>query len=190
MSHRYHWFNSCIVFTWPLMLDDWGASNGQYGHSSIFLEFLETFMKSSFLMGRNPNLFLGCLPEEFCALFWALTIAGLDWSWAGLDSIEVLGYHWGLVTNSILFYWLFTITVQWKKCAFYKHTIKVCVSCFLHCLGTTAPSTAYLTVSLILLYARNAQGEFQALEGCRVSFKSPSRVQDTDKGVAGRRKRE
>ena len=35
----------------------------------------------------------------------------------------------GLVTNSILFCWLFSIKDRWKKCVFNKRTIKVCVSC-------------------------------------------------------------
>ena len=36
----------------------------------------------------------------------------------------------------------------------------------------------------------NAQGEWRALEGRRVSSRNPSRVRDGDKGVAGRNGRE
>ena len=35
----------------------------------------------------------------------------------------------GLVTNSIIFCWIFTIKDWCKKCIFDKHTIKVCVRC-------------------------------------------------------------
>ena len=53
------------------------------------------------------------------------------------------------------------------------------------------PSAAHLRVSLILCSSRsNTQGELRALEGSRVSSKSPSRVRDRDKGVAGRNRRE
>ena len=48
-----------------------------------------------------------------------------------------------------------------------------------------------LTVSLYLCSSgSNARGKLRALEGCRVSSKSPSRVRDGDKGVAWRNGRE
>ena len=37
----------------------------------------------------------------------------------------------GLVTESLRFYWLFTIKDRCKKCLFNKRTIKVGISCFL-----------------------------------------------------------
>ena len=78
-----------------------------------------------------------------------------------------------------------------KKCVFNKRTIKVCVSCCWRCPGTSAPSAAHLTVSLYLCSSgSNARGESRALEGRRVSSKSPSRVRDGDEGVAGRNVRE
>ena len=74
-----------------------------------------------------------------------------------------------------------------KKCGFNKLTIKVCVSCCWRCPGTSAPSAPHLTVSLYLCsYRSNTRGESRALEGRRLSSKSPSRVQDGDGGVAGR----
>ena len=77
-----------------------------------------------------------------------------------------------------------------NKCVFYKRTTKVCVNCW-RCPGTSAPSTAHLTVSLYLCSSgSNAPGESRAWEGCLVSSKSPSRVRDGDEGVAGRKRRE
>ena len=50
---------------------------------------------------------------------------------------------------------------------------------------------AHLTVSLYLFSSgTNAQGKSRALEGRRVSSKSPSRVRDGDKGVPGRNGRD
>ena len=55
---------------------------------------------------------------------------------------------------------------------------------------TFAPSSPHLTMSLYLCSSRsNARGKSRALEGSRVSSKSPSRVQGGDKGVAGRNER-
>ena len=74
-----------------------------------------------------------------------------------------------------------------KKCVFNKRTFKVCVSCCWRCPGTSAASAALLIVSLYLHSSRsNSRGESKALEGRRVSSKSPSRVRDGDEGVAGR----
>ena len=74
-----------------------------------------------------------------------------------------------------------------KKCVFNKRTIKVCVSCSWRCPGTSAPSAAHLRVALYLCSSgSNARGESRALEGRRVSLKSPSRVREGDEGVAGR----
>ena len=53
------------------------------------------------------------------------------------------------------------------------------------------PSAAQLKDSLYLCSPRsNARGESRALEGRRVSSKSPSRVRVGDKGVAGRNYKE
>ena len=74
-----------------------------------------------------------------------------------------------------------------KKCHFNKRTIMVCVSCCWRSPGTSVPSTTHLRVSLFLWSAgSNARGKSRALEGRRVSSKSPSRVQDRDEGVARR----
>ena len=78
-----------------------------------------------------------------------------------------------------------------KKCVFSKRTIKVYISCFWQCPGTSAPSATHPLVTLYLCSSgSNAQGESRALERCRVRSKSPSRVQDGDEGVAGRNGRE
>ena len=104
-----------------------------------------------------------------------------------------LRFQAGLDTNSILFCWLFIIKDRCvQKCVFNKRTIKVCVSCGWRCPGTSvAPSTAHLKVSLYLCSSRsNARGELRALEGRRVSPKSPWRGRDGDEGVAGKNGRE
>ena len=64
-----------------------------------------------------------------------------------------------------------------EKCAFNKHTIKVCVSCSWPCSGTFAPSAPHLTVSLYLC-SSETMSRLRALEGRRVSSKRLSRVQD------------
>ena len=57
--------------------------------------------------------------------------------------------------------------------------------------STSVPSAPHLTVSLYLYSSGiNAWGESRALEGQRVSSKSPSRVRNRDEGVAGRNGRE
>ena len=67
---------------------------------------------------------------------------------------------------------------------------------FLECLSGRSLREAkvdpvHLTVYLFLSTSgSNARGESRALEGRRVSSKSPSRVQDGDEGVAGRKYRE
>ena len=56
---------------------------------------------------------------------------------------------------------------------------------------TVSWDAAHLTVSLYLCSSgSNAQGESRAREGRHVSSKSPSRVRDGDKGVAGKNGRE
>ena len=53
-----------------------------------------------------------------------------------------------------------------SKCIFNKPTIKVCLSCSWCFPGTSVPSVAHLTVSLILCSSRgNAWGESRALQG-------------------------
>ena len=114
------------------------------------------------------------------------------WPWPPPTPSSGLGYFYpGLVTNSILFCWLFTTKDRCKKCVFNKRTIKVCDNCCWRCPGISAPSAAHLTVSLYLCSSgSNARGESRAREGRCVSSKSPSRVRDGDEGVAGRNGRE
>ena len=53
-----------------------------------------------------------------------------------------------------------------KKCVFNKHTIKVCVSCFWRCPGTSAPSATHLTLSLYLRCSgSNARGKSRVHDG-------------------------
>ena len=78
-----------------------------------------------------------------------------------------------------------------EECVFNKRTIKVYVSCFWRYPGTSAASAAHLMVSLYLCSSEsNARGEARNLKGHSVCSKSPSRVRDRDKGVAGRNRRE
>ena len=90
----------------------------------------------------------------------------------------------GLVTNSFLFCWRFTIKALCKKSAFSTNAqSRFCASCYWCCPGTSAPGVVHQTVSLYLCSsASNARGESRAREGRRVSSKSPSRVWDRDKG--------
>ena len=81
--------------------------------------------------------------------------------------------------------------IRVNKCVHNKRTIKVCVSCFWRCPGTSMPSVAHLTVSLSLCRSgSNTWGESRALEGRSGSSKCPSRVRDNGEGVAGRNERE
>ena len=45
-----------------------------------------------------------------------------------------------------------------KICACFKHTIKVCVSCFSRCRGTSAPNETHLTVSIYPRSLRSNRG--------------------------------
>ena len=108
------------------------------------------------------------------------------WSWSPL-------YPWDCpVTYSILFCCLFTIKDRLgNKACFYKRKIKVWVSCFWRCHGTSAPCMTHQTVSLYLWsFGSNARGESKALERHSVSSKSHSRVGNRDEVVAGRNGRE
>ena len=73
------------------------------------------------------------------------------WPWPAIlcPSLQEWRTPPGLVTNSILFCWLFTIKDQCKKCS--KHTIKVCVICLWLCPGTSKPKATHLTVSFVYL---------------------------------------
>ena len=71
----------------------------------------------------------------------------------------------GQVSISILSCRLFTIEDRCEKVCYNKGTIKVCISCFGQCPGTSAPSAAHLTVSFILC---SSSHEARAFEG-RVS---------------------
>ena len=67
-----------------------------------------------------------------------------------------------------------------------KHTVK---DYALVVPGTSGPSATQLTVSLYLCSSgSNARGKLSALEGRRVSSKSPSKFRDRHKRVAGRKR--
>ena len=67
---------------------------------------------------------------------------------------------------------------------------QVCVRCCQQCPGTSAPTAAHLTVSPFLCSSgSNAQGK-GPWKGFVSVQKSPSRVQDRDEGVAGRKGKE
>ena len=63
------------------------------------------------------------------------------------------------------------------KCFFNKRTVNVLVSCSCQCPGISAPSPAYLIVSLILCSTESnvQEGESRTLCGRRVCPNSPSR---------------
>ena len=101
-----------------------------------------------------------------------------DWLWGGVISAQAPPAQeqvWSLTQFYFVDFSPSRIGV--KKCVFNKRTIKVCVSCCWRCPGTSAPSTAHLTVSLYLCSSgSNERGEL--------------RVRDGDEGVAGRNGRE
>ena len=125
------------------------------------------------------------------------TLPGKTWPPKSSSSTMKLGRAW---TGRFLQVWSLTqfYSVDFsqsangvKKCVFNKRTIKVCVSFCWQCPGTSAPSTPFLTVSLYLCSCgSNAWGKSRALEGRRVSSKSPSRAGNLDEGVAWRSGRE
>ena len=61
----------------------------------------------------------------------------------------------GLVTNSILFCWLFITKDQRKIVRFHEYTINVCADYFRQCLGIFASNVANRMVSFIRLKFRN-----------------------------------
>ena len=76
---------------------------------------------------------------------------------------------------------------RWAQPPYFLDGWKQIVRCSWQCPGTSVPSAAHLTVTLYLCSSRSdARGESRALEGRRVSSKSPSRVLDGDKWVAVR----
>ena len=85
----------------------------------------------------------------------------------------------GLVTISIIMFWWFSLSRKVSKSAFAtKSTIKVYVSCFWLCPGSS-PSTAHLMMTLFFCSSgSNARGKSRAIEGRCVSSKSPLRVGD------------
>ena len=122
---------------------------------------------------------IGCQP--WCLLPWSKLSQKLP----GWHSAAAVAQVWSLTQFYSVELSQSRICV--KKCSFIKRTIKICASFCWRCHGTSAPSAAHLTVSLYLCSSRsNAQGELRPLEGHCVSWKSPSRVQDRDEGVAGR----
>ena len=71
-----------------------------------------------------------------------------------------------------------------KKCVFNKPTIKVCVSSFLWCPGTSGPSATHLTVSLFLGSSRNnTRGKSKTLEGLFEPTRPPSRTLDSTRAL-------
>ena len=93
----------------------------------------------------------------------------------------------GRVTNSIPFFWMFTINELCKKSAFYRHTIKFCDCWFTVLQGPTCLAEHTLEFpcfSAVLEATHNAR--LRPLEGRYASSKSPSRVWHWD--VAGRNK--
>ena len=105
-------------------------------------------------------------------------------TWDALTVLSLGLFAPGLVTNSILFYWLFKIMDRCKKVRFQQTHNPGMRQLFLD--GVLGPPRLVHFCSS----GGNARGESRALEGRCVSSKSPSRVRDGDEGVAGRNKRE
>ena len=79
-----------------------------------------------------------------------------------------------------------------KKCVFNKSTIKVCVSYSWRCPSDLGPYRAPHMMGFLFPWSSgsNAPDMLREIEVCHSSSKSPSRVWDGDKGVAGRIGRE
>ena len=77
----------------------------------------------------------------------------------------------GLVTHSIIFCHLFTIKDQCKKVSFF--TIKVCVSYFQWCPGTSWVSTKHQMVNLYLRILCAYEARLRAIEKCCVTSRGP-----------------
>ena len=73
--------------------------------------------------------------------------------WRRDQGADIHGAPWtllqGLANKSVSFYWYFT---KCEKMLFFKHTIKVCVSCFWERPRTSMPSTPRQMVSLYLQF--------------------------------------
>ena len=89
--------------------------------------------------------------------------------------------------NSILLTFHIQVHLCKKRCVYRNTQIKVCISYFWRCPGTwhTRQSPCFSVVPEATYKASRGP-----LEGHIVSSKSPSRVHDRDKGVAGRNGRE
>ena len=111
---------------------------------------------------------------DFFYKMWAQTWSDLKIRHHVLANFAKAGDDTGLVTNTIIFCWLFTIKDQYKKCVFNQRRIKVCVSCSRLCPGTSAPSGAHLRVFLYL--CSNARGE------SRGSWRGPCQLKEPFKG--------
>ena len=92
--------------------------------------------------------------------------------------------------NPLLFCWLFAIKDWCRKVRFQQNAKSRFASTVVDGdLGPLPPSAAHLTVSLFLCRSTHEPSS-GALEECRLSSQSPSRVRDRDKVVAGRNWRE
>ena len=82
----------------------------------------------------------------------------------------------GLVTNPMVFCWLFVIK-DWcvKKCVFNKRKIKVCASCCWRCPGTSTPSAPPLRVSFYLCSSGSVEGLIRAPCQLKNPFEGPRR---------------
>ena len=101
------------------------------------------------------------------------------------------GAHWDLsgglhppcppmptnVANSILLCWIFAIKDQSKKVCFYKHIMKVFISCFWQYLCLARHTWRECPCISEVLEA-SQEARLRAIEGCPVSSKSPSRVRE------------
>ena len=123
------------------------------------------------------------------------------WLWKGLRGHQKIGrgrhrvtgerHLAGMVTNSILFLWLFTIKERCNIMHFQQTHNQGLRQLFLTVSLDHGASEAPLTVFLYLCRTgSNAQGESRALEGWCASAKSLSRVRDWDEEIAARNGRE
>ena len=103
----------------------------------------------------------------------------------GLPLWPILGQVW-----SLMYIILLTFTIQdWCKKCFYKHTIKVCVSCFWWCPGPLRLERHTWHCSYISVVPEATNKACRGpLKGTESAQKSPSRVRNRDEGVVGEQK--
>ena len=87
-------------------------------------------------------------------------------------------------SNPILFSWIFTIKDKWEKVCVFTNTLSRFAPVVFD--GVMGPPHLAPDGYFWWSFGCNAQGKVKALEGCRLSSKRPSRVQDGDEGVVGR----